>query len=158
MTDCEYVIESGSVEETRSIGRRVGEALRGGEAIALVGGLGAGKTQLVKGIAAGAGVADPAVVTSPTFVLINEYGGRVYLYHVDAYRLAGVRQLEAIGIEEMFASGSVVIIEWADRVADVLPEDRLEIRLEVVGDQQRRIGLTATGAAASRLLAAVAEP
>ena len=154
MAKSEHVVESHSVDDTLLVGRRLGAALRGGDAVALIGELGAGKTQLVKGIAVGAGVRDARVVNSPTFVIVNEYAGRVNLYHVDAYRLSGSAELEAIGIDEMFGSGSAVVIEWADRVASVLPEDHLRVRLEAVGDQQRRIRFEATGRRSRDLLAA----
>lgn len=152
MAKSEHAVESHSVDETLLVGRRLGAALRGGDAVALIGELGAGKTQLVKGIAVGAGVRDARVVNSPTFVIVNEYAGRINLYHVDAYRLSGSAELEAIGIDEMFGAGSAVVIEWADRVASVLPEDHLRVRLDAVGDQQRRILFEATGGRSRDLL------
>ncbi|UCG15930.1 MAG: tRNA (adenosine(37)-N6)-threonylcarbamoyltransferase complex ATPase subunit type 1 TsaE [Phycisphaerales bacterium] len=155
MAESEHAFESRSVDDTRSMGRRLGAALRGGDAVAVIGELGAGKTQLVKGIAVGAGVRDARVVNSPTFVIVNEYAGRIDLYHVDAYRLSGSVELEAIGIDEMFGAGSAVVIEWADRVQRVLPEDHLRVRLDVVGDQERRISFAATGDRSRELLADV---
>jgi tRNA threonylcarbamoyladenosine biosynthesis protein TsaE len=155
MADTTCTIDSASVEQTLAIGRRIGETLVPRTAIALIGGLAAGKTQLVKGIAAGAGVDDPARVSSPTFVIVNEYAARIHLYHVDAYRLSGPADLAAIGLEEMLASESVVIVEWADRVAEILPEARLTARLTITGDTHRRLEFEATGPAARRLVAAL---
>jgi len=143
---------SHSVEQTRALGVRVGRLLAGGEVIALVGPLGAGKTQWVKGLSEGAGVTDPDAVNSPTFVLVNEYAGRVYIHHLDAYRLTGPTELGALGFDEMIDSDSTVIVEWADRVMSVLPEDRLTITLEIAGPTERRIRGLANGPTSSRLL------
>jgi tRNA threonylcarbamoyladenosine biosynthesis protein TsaE len=151
MADGSWSIESCSVEQTRRIGQGIGEALEARDAVALIGGLGAGKTQLVKGIAAGAGVRDPAAVNSPTFVIVNEYPGRLVLYHIDAYRLAGPGELIAIGVEEMLESESAVVIEWADRVMEVLPADRLIVRMAISGPTRRRIEFVPSGSRARRL-------
>jgi tRNA threonylcarbamoyladenosine biosynthesis protein TsaE len=149
-------IPSRSVDDTMAIGRAIGSGLRGGDVLGLVGPLGAGKTQLVKGIAAGLGAADLRKVTSPTFVLVNEYQGRLLLFHVDAYRLAGGRELEAIGFDELCSrEGAAVVVEWADRVADLLPERRLQVRIEVTGPTQRRLTFQATGGAGAGVLASV---
>ncbi|MEK6643190.1 MAG: tRNA (adenosine(37)-N6)-threonylcarbamoyltransferase complex ATPase subunit type 1 TsaE [Planctomycetota bacterium] len=139
-------IDSRSVEETIRIGRAIGGALVGGEVIALVGELGAGKTHLVKGIAAGLGVVDERTVNSPTIVLVNEYAGRVPVIHLDAYRLAGAGQLAALGFEEMCESGGVVIVEWADRVREVIPEGAVWIEMTATGDMSRRIVLNSDSA------------
>ena len=134
-----------SVDETLALGRRIGAALKPGDVIALVGPLGAGKTHLVKGIAEGAGVADSAQVNSPTFVLVNEYAGRFPIYHIDVYRLAGPDELEALGFEEMISGHAGVLIEWADRVADALPEDHLRVTLDITGPQRRKVSLSGIG-------------
>jgi tRNA threonylcarbamoyladenosine biosynthesis protein TsaE len=152
MSEATKIIESGSVDDTRAIGRRIGTALQGGEAIALIGGLGAGKTQFVKGLALGAGVGDPAIVNSPTFVIVNEYEARVHLHHIDAYRLSGPAELEAIGVDEMFSPRSAVIIEWADRVHDVFPADRLTVSFAVTGSTCRRLTIQAAGPRAKTLI------
>lgn len=149
-----------NLEATDRFGRRLGAALRRGHVVALIGPLGSGKTTLVKGIADGAGVGDLRQVNSPTFVIVNEYeAGRtppgLRLYHVDAYRLRGSRDLEAIGFDEMCAAGAVVV-EWADKVADALPADRLTINLEPIDENRRRFHCTADGPAAQSLLAALA--
>ena len=133
-----------SPEETARLAKAIGARARGGEVIALRGDLGAGKTHFVKGLAEGLGV-DPHTVTSPTFVLINEYDGRLHLYHFDTYRLSGSDDLEALGCQEMFAGRGVCAIEWADRVADCLPDDRLDVDLEHAGPTKREVRLRATG-------------
>lgn len=141
MTHDPLTIESHSVEDTLRIGRTIGEALVGGEVIGLMGELGAGKTHLVKGIAAGLGVTDDRIVNSPTFVLVNEYAGRIPVYHLDAYRLADAGQLAALGFDEMCDSGGVVIVEWADRVRDAMPEGSQWITLVSSGESDRRLTL-----------------
>jgi len=100
--------------------------------IALTGPLGAGKTQLVKGIALGNGLKDARQVTSPTYVLVNEYAGRLHLYHLDVYRLAGVQEcLTNLGFEEMVREDAAVVIEWADLVVESIPAEALWIHLQV---------------------------
>ena len=118
----------------------------------LVGTLGAGKTQLVKGIAAGAGVGDDKLVTSPTFSLVQEYEGRLCVHHLDTYRLATEADLLALGFEEMLTLGGLVIVEWADRVCGVMPPESLWIELTIEGDEQRRIELRAETGAGRRFL------
>lgn len=112
-----------SPEQTRRLGERLARCLAGGQVVALVGHLGAGKTQWVKGIAAGLGI-DPDSVHSPTFTIINEYAPKsgLLLYHVDVYRLGNAAELEAIGFSEMVAAADgLVAVEWADRVAELIP-------------------------------------
>lgn len=112
---------SRSVDETIAIGRRFGETARAGDVFALVGDLGAGKTQLVKGIAAGVGAA--ADVTSPTFTLIHEYiGGRTPLYHFDFYRIESAAEAARLGLDEYFYGDGVCVVEWADRFSELLPD------------------------------------
>lgn len=112
---------SRSVEETIAIGRQIGEAARSGDVFALIGDLGAGKTQLVKGIAAGLGT--PAEVTSPTFTLIHEYtGSRTPLYHFDFYRITSAEEAARLGLDEYFYGNGVCVIEWADRFPELLPQ------------------------------------
>jgi tRNA threonylcarbamoyladenosine biosynthesis protein TsaE len=141
---------SGSPTETEKIGRAIGGSCRGGEVIALVGDLGTGKTRLVKGIAIGLGI-DPARVTSPTFVLHQRHVARgLRLDHVDAYRLSAAREWDALGLEQ--SPSAVLAVEWADRIDAALPSGRLEIRMEVLGANRRRLDLDARGAPAERLL------
>ncbi|HPD28594.1 MAG TPA: tRNA (adenosine(37)-N6)-threonylcarbamoyltransferase complex ATPase subunit type 1 TsaE [Phycisphaerae bacterium] len=147
-------INIADVEATRRLGRRLGSALQAGDLVALIGPLGSGKTTLVKGIAAGAGVADSRQVNSPTFVIVNEYETGLSpaprIYHIDAYRLRGGGDLESLGFDEMLSLGAV-LIEWADRVQGVLPSSRLEISIEPVDENRRRFLCRAFGSA-TRLL------
>lgn len=151
--DVQLSRSTNSVQETLELGRALGQSLVGGLTIGLSGPLGAGKTQLVKGIALGNGMKDDRDVTSPTFTLIHEYPGRLILYHLDAYRLNGPAELQAIGFDELIGESSAVIVEWADRVASVIPDDRLWIEIAPTGELQRDLTLIASGDAASRCVA-----
>ena len=147
-----FELRSKSVGETLEIGRAVGARLVAGDTVALVGILGAGKTHLVKGIAGGLGVTDERLINSPTFVLVNEYEGRLHVYHVDAYRLKTVPELEWLGFEEMCGSGGVVVVEWADRVAGAVDSLALWIELAIVGEEERVLALrTESEAVAERV-------
>ncbi len=132
---------------TAELGRQLGELLFPGAVIALTGELGAGKTALCRAIAEGLGIADPAAVTSPTFVLIQEYAARLPIYHCDAYRLRHAAELWELGIDEYLFGDGVCLIEWADRVAAVLPPEHLHIALVIRGLQRREARLTAVGQA-----------
>ena len=139
-------IVSKSAEETIELGRRIGQQLRGGEVIAVCGTLGSGKTHLIKGVAAGAGAQDSArKVNSPTFVIVNEYAGRVDIYHIDAYRLGSVAEFEMIGFDDFCYLGSVVLIEWADKIESALEGiDYMRVELFHAGDMRRRICIDKT--------------
>jgi tRNA threonylcarbamoyladenosine biosynthesis protein TsaE len=141
----EFEITTNSTEETFALGKRLGRLLGAGDVIALSGPLGAGKTYLVKGIALGLGVADSRGVRSPTFVLVNEYTGRVKLYHVDAYRLAGASELDALGASEFMSSGGVTVVEWADRVEAALPKEHLRVECRYAGETSRTYRFSARG-------------
>lgn len=145
---------SKSVAETDRLGRRIGRSLQGGEIVALYGELGSGKTALVRGMAAGLG-ASPQVVSSPTFVLIHEYHGRVRLAHADLYRLDSATELLHIGLSDYDDGRTVTAIEWADKAGHDLPADRLEIHLQHRSPNVREITLVPRGARACRLLARV---
>jgi len=148
-----WTTETHSPEETLEIGRRIGRSARPGDVLALVGDLGSGKTVLAKGIAEGLGAARAREVISPTFVLCREYlDGRIPFYHLDAFRLRGPADLEQIGSDEMFGGEGLSAVEWADRAPQALPQDHLEVRLEVTGDQTRRLTFTPHGPQAARLL------
>jgi len=139
---------------TEAFGRIIGRSLAGGETLALSGELGAGKTALVRGIAAGLGTPSNHV-TSPTFVLIHEYEGRLPLIHVDLYRLRSVAEAEGIGLQEYFHGNIVTAIEWADKFPDILPIDRLDLSLEHKTPTARTARMTAHGPRANTLLAAL---
>ena len=130
-----------SHDDTIALGRCIGEQLKGGEVIALVGPLGSGKTHIIKGIAAGAGASDASVVTSPTFVLVNEYEGRnLHIYHIDAYRLESVREFEMLGFDDLCQPDSVVVIEWADKVLSIVQNtEHMRVTLAYAGQTARRI-------------------
>ncbi len=153
MTAAAWTTESHSDRETIALGRRIGHAARPGDVAALVGELGSGKTRLAKGMAEGLGAAAARDVTSPTFVLCRQYlGGRIPFYHLDAYRLKGAADLEAIGSEEMLSGEGLSALEWADRAAGALPADHLEVRLDVTGETARRLTFTPHGPQSERLL------
>lgn len=143
------------MDETIALGRRLGTLLRAGDVVALVGRLGAGKTHLAKGLSLGLGVGDSREVNSPTFVLVNEYDGRMPVHHIDAYRLASSDELAAIGFEEMLTQGGVVLIEWADRVVGAMPAHTLWIEIDTPSETARSVALcTADEGIASRLASA----
>jgi tRNA threonylcarbamoyladenosine biosynthesis protein TsaE len=129
---------------TARVGAALADVLPPGTTVALIGTLGAGKTRLVQAVAAALGVA-PASVTSPTFVLVNEYkGGRMPLYHFDTYRLKDEDEFLELGPDEYFESDGLVFVEWADRVRQLLPEERVEIEIDVASETVRTIKLTGT--------------
>lgn len=130
-------ITTTSADETTSLGERLGKQLKPGDVIALFGDLGAGKTTLTKGIAAGLGL--EADIHSPTFTLIHEHMGAVALYHVDLYRLSHEQEVETLGLEEYIYSDGVTIIEWADKMKSMLPSQRLDITLRMTGDTGREL-------------------
>ncbi len=130
---------SQSVKQTEAVAAELARNLRGGECIGLDGELGAGKTQFVRGLVEGLG-GQPRTVSSPTFVLLNVYeGGRLPVYHLDAYRVGGPEDFEAIGFAELLEQGGVVVIEWASRVRPLLPSTCIDVRIEALGARKRRL-------------------
>jgi len=143
----DFDVVSHSPEETIEVGRKIGSQLKGGEVVAVCGPLGSGKTHLIKGIAAGAGAKDSREVTSPTFVIINEYVGRVDIYHIDAYRLNSIAEFEMLGFDDFCCPQSVVLIEWADKVESALQTiDYIRIELFHTGQTKRKIHIQNTPA------------
>jgi tRNA threonylcarbamoyladenosine biosynthesis protein TsaE len=141
----DFNIISSSADETIELGRRLGSQLKGGEVIAVCGPLGSGKTHLIKGIAAGAGAKDHRNVNSPTFVIVNEYAGRLDIYHIDAYRLNSVSEFEMLGFDDFCYPQSVVLIEWADKIESALQAiDYIRIELEHAGEVKRKIHIKNT--------------
>lgn len=135
----ERVYESESVADTEQVAGDLARTLTGGECVALYGDLGAGKTQFVRGLARGLG-ANPRGVSSPTYVLLNVYpGGRLTLFHLDAYRVHGPDDFEAIGFAELLEEGGVVAVEWPSRVADLLPAETIRVGIEPTSETTRRI-------------------
>jgi tRNA threonylcarbamoyladenosine biosynthesis protein TsaE len=131
-----------SAEETQELGRLLGSRLEVGDLVLLSGELGSGKTTLTQGMAWGVGVEEYA--HSPTFVLVNQYQGRLVLHHVDLYRLDDVGEVVELGVSEMLADGACVV-EWADKALEVFPSGHLRIDLAEAGPERRRLRFTATG-------------
>ncbi|MEA3226816.1 MAG: tRNA (adenosine(37)-N6)-threonylcarbamoyltransferase complex ATPase subunit type 1 TsaE [Planctomycetota bacterium] len=133
-------IITSSPSETIEFGRKLGSKLKGGEVVAICGPLGSGKTHLIKGIAAGAGAQDSEHVNSPTFVIVNEYEGRLDIYHIDAYRLDTVSEFEMLGFDDFCYAQSVVLIEWADKIETSLQgTDYIRVKLEHADETTRQI-------------------
>lgn len=145
-----------SPDATRAFAQRLGALLGAGDVVCLIGDLGAGKTTWTQGLALGLGLPPEEPVNSPTFTLIAEHwGGRVPLYHFDVYRLPDSSGLYELAFDEYLDAGGVVVIEWADRIADALPPDRLEIRLSAQGESERQITLTPFGPRAIKIAEAL---
>lgn len=133
-----------SEQDTDRLGAALASVLPPGTVVALIGTLGAGKTRLVQAVAAAYGVGRETV-TSPTFVLVNEYrGGRLPIYHFDTYRLKDDDEFLNLGPDEYFDGNGITFVEWADRVASLLPAERIEISIEVTGDSARQITIRGT--------------
>src|SRR4051812_14144190 len=130
-------------EETAAEGARLAETLGPGDVVALTGDLGAGKTCFTQGLARGLGVTERAV--SPTFVLVNEYRGRVPVHHVDAYRTTSLTELMDLGLDELFAGDGVTIVEWADKLEPLLPAHAVRVHIEGVGNEPREISVSNAG-------------
>lgn len=132
-------------DDTRAVGEALASLLEPGDAIALTGELGAGKTTLVQGIARGLGFAGHVV--SPTFTLVREYRARLPIFHVDVYRLERVQEALDLGLEEMAGEGGLLVVEWGDAVEALLPQEHLAIELTVPGEgEARRLAITGSGA------------
>ncbi|MDP6544201.1 MAG: tRNA (adenosine(37)-N6)-threonylcarbamoyltransferase complex ATPase subunit type 1 TsaE [Phycisphaerae bacterium] len=132
------ILETNSPDETLAFGHRFAERLGVGDCVAMVGNLGAGKTLLVRGIAEGLGLDDTRLVSSPTYVLVQEYLARIPIFHLDLYRMGDPQaELADLGLEEMLEEG-VALIEWADRATTALPRNRWEINIEITAESSRR--------------------
>ena len=130
---------SKSVEETMEIGAKFAKGLKKGDVVALIGELGAGKTVFTKGVAKGLGVKNSRYVNSPTFVIIKEYEGRFPLYHFDLYRLDGHSGFDDMNYEEYFYGDGVTVIEWADKIRELLPDGYWEVSLKATDEKRRDI-------------------
>jgi len=131
------VFETASEEETIALGRQLARRLKPPAVVLLIGGLGAGKTTLAKGILSGLGVASPEEVTSPTFTLIHEFGGANKAYHIDLYRIESAAEALALGLDDLLAEEAVLLVEWGERFHRLWPRDRIEIRLERLNGARR---------------------
>ena len=131
-----------SDEETIKLGRRLGVALKEGDAVALVGELGSGKTCFTKGVGLGLGISANVIITSPSFSLVNEYEGRYTFFHMDGYRLESLSDFLAAGLDEYLYQEAVVVLEWADRWPEILPDWTVKVKITIVDDQSREITLS----------------
>ena len=131
------MIESHGPEQTQEIAARLAASLQPGDVVALTGELGAGKTCFTQGLGRGLGVTGR--VASPTFVLVNEYRGRLPVHHVDAYRTESLTELLDLGLDELFAGDGVTVVEWADKLLPLLPAHTIRVHIEGVGDEARVI-------------------
>jgi tRNA threonylcarbamoyladenosine biosynthesis protein TsaE len=146
-------VRTTSAAETIALGERLGRVAEPGDLVCLWGDLGAGKTQVAKGVARGLDIED--TVNSPTFILMNEYAGRLPLFHVDLYRLADAADALAGGVVDDRQIDGITVVEWPDRMGDVLPAGRLDVRIEGSGDEAREIDVVATDTRFDRLVEAV---
>ncbi|MCL2640074.1 MAG: tRNA (adenosine(37)-N6)-threonylcarbamoyltransferase complex ATPase subunit type 1 TsaE [Phycisphaerales bacterium] len=132
-------IRTTSVDQTVSLGRLIGELAPPNTCIALTGNLGAGKTQLTRGITQGAAVTDPTLVVSPTYVLLNIYPGPKPVYHMDAYRIVSEDDFEAVGFDELLRSDGIVVVEWSEKIPYLLPPDHLSIAIHPQDEPDHRL-------------------
>ncbi len=141
----EFIFDSPGEECSLLLGRRTGELLQAGDILALWGELASGKTLFTQGIARGLRVGPEVRVTSPTFTIINEYSGRLYLYHLDLYRISDPDELETLPWQESLFGKGVAVIEWPDRLGRLLPAERWDIKFSISGEQNRKMVLCGHG-------------
>jgi tRNA threonylcarbamoyladenosine biosynthesis protein TsaE len=146
----ELSVETSSPAETRELGRRIGALIEVPLTISLTGELGAGKTVFVKGLCEGLGVRD--LVTSPSFIIVNEYEGRLPVFHVDLYRLDSDEEIRSTGLDDLLREDGVTVIEWAEKAAGRITRPVLDVFLEYAGESCRRIRITARGEEAAALV------
>jgi len=156
-TERTWRVKTKSPDQTMHLGQICGELLTQGSVIALMGDLGTGKTVFAKGVAKGVGVVDEREVTSPSFVLVNEYQGRFPVYHVDLYRLHNAREVQDLGWEELISTPGVTLIEWAEKVLPLLPEERTEVHFEWVSAIERKLMFVGKGEVAQGLVQSLGE-
>jgi tRNA threonylcarbamoyladenosine biosynthesis protein TsaE len=152
MTQARYTYRAAALAGTERPARELAARLPAGTVVALDGALGAGKTRLVQAIAAAEGV-DRREVVSPTFVLMHEYHGRRPIYHLDAYRMRDADEFDQLGAHEYFAPPNLVFIEWAERVIDCLPKERIDITITVAADDSREFEIVGRGSAYAAIVA-----
>jgi len=153
-----FTITTESDQGTIRVGQEIGRLLMEGDVVGLVGELGSGKTRLTKGIALGLGVNPKTIVSSPSFTLVNEYQGRAALYHMDVYRLGSLDEVLSAGIEETVHTGGVVVLEWADRWPEILPEHTVTVELLIVDEHRRVLTLSGRHPRANEIIAQLKHP
>ena len=136
-------LTSHSPEETQDIGKKLGQMAQSGDVILLVGNLGAGKTCLTQGIAWGLNI--DGYARSPSFVVVNEYKGRLPMFHIDLYRLDSIAEVADLGLDDYLYGRGLCVVEWADKAIELLPTQNLLIKIDMIGDNERRLELTAHG-------------
>lgn len=144
------VIESNSPEQTRRLGKRLGELSTSGDITLLIGTLGAGKTCLTQGIARGLGIDD--YTASPSFVLVREHKGRLPLYHIDLYRLDRIEEVAQLGLDDYLFGEGICVVEWADKGVSVFPREYLLIEIQVIASTKRKLVLTPRGTRYAKML------
>ena len=150
-------ITTQSVDETQKLGQKIGTLLEYPLIIALIGDLGSGKTAFVQGLAGGLDVSADYYITSPTFTLINEYPGRLPLFHVDLYRLETVNDLDDIGLDEVLCDRAVIAIEWADKLSVDLSNEYLSVRFQIIDENCRKVKMIGYGQNGINLIRALEE-
>ncbi len=135
----EKTVKTESPEDTQSLGEELGRRLKAGDVVALIGDLGTGKTCLTQGIARGVGIAPNEVVSSPSYILINEYDGKIPIYHIDLYRLETFAEIAELGLGEYMNSNGICIIEWAERMTEELPDTCIKIHIAWEDENTRSI-------------------
>lgn len=138
-------IITNSPDDTLLVGEKLARTLKKGTFVSLIGDLGTGKTVLTKGIAKGLGVKDYRHVNSPSFVIIKEYEGKIPLYHFDVYRLGSAEDMDTLGYREYFYGKGVTVVEWADKIKEILPDKRIDIMLAHAGPSKRKIRIKKYG-------------
>ncbi len=139
------IFQTRSTFETIRVGKNLGRQLLPGDIIALVGELGAGKTQFIKGLAAGVGVGNSTYVSSPSFTLIHEYPGETPFYHIDLFRLGGEKEAQELGLEDYFQGSGIAAIEWADKILSLLPKELLFVSIAYEDKNLRTLEITGRG-------------
>ena len=150
-------ITTESLEETQLLGQKIGTSISAGTVICLTGDLGSGKTSFVQGLATGLGVPDDYYITSPTYVLINEYPGRYPLFHVDLYRIENPVDFQDIGLYEILHGNGVVAVEWADKLSKDLQCEYLSVHFEILNDESRKLIISANVPEVSALMERIAK-
>jgi len=148
-----FTVATRSDPETRRLGMKLGHLLSGGEIIGLIGELGAGKTCFVRGVAEGLEVSKNAWIRSPSFTLINEYEGRLPIYHIDLYRMGSREEIEGLNLREYLYGDGVSLVEWFEHLPGEDVDEYLELRMTHAGSSRRKLNFTAHGERYERLLA-----